>query len=261
MIDDMTKLADHRMVLATDLDGTFLGGSDDDRDHLYNWVKGRRDSVGLVFVTGRDPGFIADLCASGWVPWPDYVVGDVGTTIAHVDRAQGITPIGQLEADIASTWGDRGATVRARLAGHPGLTEQETSFRYRVSYDMDPELFDESAVEIVDQLGADALISDNRFFDVLPRGISKGPSLLRLIDHLGVARSRVLAAGDTLNDLSMLVAGTPAVAVGGAEQALLRALPIDGPIHRARAIGAAGIMEAITVFDLHPIAAPSTAKI
>jgi HAD superfamily hydrolase (TIGR01484 family) len=260
MADGMTHLADHRMVLATDLDGTFLGGSDEDRDQLYDWVQRRRDSVGLVFVTGRDPDFIADLCASGRVPWPDYVVGDVGTTIAHVAPGRGVTPIPELEADIASIWGDRGATVRQNLAGLPGLTVQETAFRYRVSYDMDPDRFDRSAIEIVEGLGADVLISDNRFFDVLPRGISKGPSLLRLIAHLGVDGSRVLAAGDTLNDLSMLVAGTPAVAVGGAEAALLQALPEEGQIHRARAIGAAGITEAIAVFDLHPAAEPIRAE-
>jgi hydroxymethylpyrimidine pyrophosphatase-like HAD family hydrolase len=130
---------------------------------------------------------------------------------------------------------------------------QDTAFRYRVSYDMDPHVFDSGAVQVVEDLGADVLISDNRFFDVLPRGISKGPSLLKLIDHLGVPRNSVLAAGDTLNDLSMLVAGTPAVAVGGAEDALLSALPADAPhIHRAKAVGAAGILEAIAAFDLHP---------
>lgn len=248
----MTRLDDRHMVLATDLDGTFLGGSDADRDRLYDWLRQFRDSVGLVFVTGRDPDFIADLCRPGRVPWPDYVVGDVGTTIAHVDPTNGIQPIPSLEADIAATWGDRGEDVRTRLDGHAGLSLQPTAFRYRVSYDMDPALFDASAVGIVEAMGADVLISDNRFFDVLPRGISKGPSLLRLIAHLGVSPSRTLAAGDTLNDLSMLVAGTPAVAVGGSETALLDALPQGGTIHRAEAIGAAGILEAIRVFDLHP---------
>ena len=255
MTKDNLNLANRRMVLATDLDGTFLGGSDADRDHLYRWISDRRDTVGLVFVTGRDPEFIADLCAPGRVPWPDYVVGDVGTTIARVDPDKGITPIPPLEADIAAIWADRGPTVRARLAEHPGLTLQDTPFRYRVSYDMDAERFDASAMDIISDLGADALISDNRFFDVLPRGISKGPSLLKLIDHLGVARSRVLAAGDTLNDLSMLIAGTPAVAVGGAEAPLLEALPTRKTIHRADALGAAGILEAIEVFGLHPAAA------
>lgn len=253
MTDDMKKLADHRMVLATDLDGTFLGGSDADRDALYDWLQQHRDTVGLIFVTGRDPEFIADLCASGRVPTPDYVVGDVGTTIAHVSKSDGIVPIVPLETDIAAAWGDRGAGIRARLDGHPGLKVQPTQFRYRISYDMDPEHFDPEALEIIEALGADSLMSDNRFLDILPRGISKGPSLLRLVDHLGVDRSRILAAGDTLNDLSMLVAGTPAVAVGGAEDALLQTLPVSQLIHRATAVGAAGIVEAIEVFDLHPL--------
>lgn len=253
MTENMTHLANRRMVLATDLDGTFLGGSDTDRDTLYDWVRAHRETVGLIFVTGRDPEFIADLCGSGRVPWPEYVVGDVGTTIAHVDKKTGITPIPTLEADIAARWSDLGPVVRKRLHGHPGLTVQETAFRYRVSYDMDPTQFDDSALDIVADLGADTILSDNRYFDVLPRGISKGPSLLRLIDFLKVDPSRVLAAGDTLNDLSMLVAGTPAVAVGGAEQALLAKLPDAPHIHRAKAIGAMGILEAIAAFDLHPV--------
>ncbi len=252
MTDNMTQLADRRMVLATDLDGTFLGGSDADRDHLYEWVEQNRRTIGLIFVTGRDPKFIQDLCGAGRIPWPDYVVGDVGTTIAHVDPSTGLTPIASLEADITAAWNDLGPKVRAKLDGHAGLRLQPTEFRYRVSYYMQPDEFDDSAVQIVESLGADVLISDNLYFDVLPRGISKGPSLLRLIDHLGVDASRVLAAGDTLNDLSMLIAGTPAVAVGGSEADLLRALPPSDRIHRAKAIGAAGILEAISAFDLHP---------
>ena len=244
-------MASRRMVLATDLDGTFLGGTDADRDRLYAWIEAHRDSVGLVFVSGRDPEFIESICSDGRVPWPEYVVGDVGTTIARmVDRK--VTPIPTLEEEIARTWGEMGAQVRAALDGHPGLTLQPTNFRYRVSYDLDADAFDDSARQIIADMGADTLISDNRYFDVLPRGISKGPSLLRLVAHLGVDQDKVLTAGDTLNDLSMLVAGTPAVAVGGAEQPLLDVLPHAPHIYRAEAIGAAGILEAIAHFDLHP---------
>lgn len=105
MTIDLTKLAHTRMVLATDLDGTFLGGSDADRDRLYDWLRAHAQTVGLVFVTGRDPAFIADLCGAGRMPWPSYVVGDVGTTIAHVDSRRRITPIPALEQDIATLWG------------------------------------------------------------------------------------------------------------------------------------------------------------
>ncbi|MCA0960980.1 HAD-IIB family hydrolase [Salipiger bermudensis] len=244
-------IAGCRFVLATDLDGTFLGGSEEDRATLYKWIEDNRDTVGLIFVTGRDPKFIGELCGGG-VPWPEYVVGDVGTTIARVDEGK-IHPIEPLEVEIADTWGNAGETVRSALDGHPGLTLQPTEFRYRVSYDLDAENFDDSAHGIVREMGHDTLVSDNRYFDVLPRGISKGPSLRRLVTHLGIEESRVLAAGDTLNDLSMLECGLQAVAVGGSEQALLDRVSRLPHVHTAEAIGAAGILEAVEAFNLHPL--------
>lgn len=249
-IFSLPDIAGRRFVLATDLDGTFLGGTTEDRARLYGWIEDNRDTIGLIFVTGRDPKFIRELCEGG-VPWPEYVIGDVGTTIARMEEGGRIAPIPALEEDIASRWKDSGDRVREVLADAPGLTLQPTEFRYRVSYDYDPEAFDATAVTMVEDLGLDVLISDNRFFDVLPHGVSKGPSLKRLVAHLGLAPDRVLAAGDTLNDLSMLECGLPAVAVGGAEQALIdRVAPLPH-VHVAEAIGAAGILEAVARLEMH----------
>lgn len=239
-------------VLATDLDGTFLGGDETDRRTLYDWIEANRATIGLIFVTGRDPDFIRELCADG-VPWPDFAIGDVGTTIARVTAAQTLEPITALEAHIAARWGDAGSRVRSALDGRSGLTLQPTAFRYRVSYDLDPARFDRAAIDVVRKLGLDYLISDDRYFDVLPRGVSKGPSLRRFIAHHDIAPGRVLAAGDTMNDFSMLASGLKAVAVGGAERSLLDALPDDPNIYHAAAVGAAGITEAIAHFDLHPL--------
>jgi HAD superfamily hydrolase (TIGR01484 family) len=247
----MRDAGNWEFVLATDLDGTFLGGSEAERRALYDWIEARRDSVGLIFVTGRDPEFIVSLTRGTPIPTPDYVVGDVGTTIAHVVDGH-VEPIPELEAEIAATWGDAGAAVRAALDGVAGLTLQPTAFRYRVSYDLDPAALDPAARERVEAMGHDVLISADRYFDVLPRGVSKGPSLRRLVRHLGIPEPRVLAAGDTLNDLSMLACGLPAVAVGNSEAPLLEALPDAPHIHRANAHGAAGIVEAIAEFQLHP---------
>lgn len=241
-----TTIRGWQFVLATDLDGTFLGGTEADRAALYRAIEARRDRMGLIFVTGRDPGFIEGLCRGGFVPWPDYVVGDVGTTIATMLDGR-VTPMADLERPIAEAWGDRGADVRAALSAARGLTLQPTEFRYRVSYDYDPALYDGTGERIVAEMGLDALISADIFFDVLPKGVSKGPSLLRLVDHLGVDPARVLAAGDTLNDLSMLACGLPAVAVGGSEPALIERVAPLKHVHKARAIGAAGIAEAMAL--------------
>ncbi|MGR3365576.1 MAG: HAD-IIB family hydrolase [Maritimibacter harenae] len=244
-------LADRHFTLATDLDGTFLGGTEAERRALYDWIEANRDTVGLIFVTGRDPQFIGEMCAAGTLPWPEYVVGDVGTTIAEV-TGDTISPIEALEADIATRWGDNGDQVRARLEGAPGLTLQPTAFRYRVSYDLDPASFDHAAKAHVEEMELDWLISDNRYFDVLPKGVSKGPSIRRLVDHLGMDEKRVLVAGDTLNDLSMLECGLPAVAVGNSEPDLVARVAHLPQVHHATAHGAAGILEAIRAFDLHP---------
>lgn len=246
-------LSTRKFVLATDLDGTFLGGSEDDRHRLYNWIEDNRETVGLIFVTGRDPKFIGTLCRDHGVPWPDYAVGDVGTTIAVVSPETGVSPIAELEEQISARWGNAGERVRARLEGHPGLTLQPTEFRYRVSYDIDGGSFDASAWDIVLEMGFQPLISDNRFFDVLPDGVSKGPSLRLLVEHLSIRPERVLCAGDTLNDLSMLECGLPAVAVGNSEPALIERVAHLEHLHMARGHGAAGILEAIRAFGLHDL--------
>ena len=246
-------IAARRMTLATDLDGTFLGGTEAERKALYDWIEANRDTVGLIFVTGRDPEFIMEMCREQGLPWPEYVVGDVGTTIAHVRDDGHVEPIPALEHDIAEIWQDAGARVRDALKDHPGLSLQPTAFRYRVSYDLNPAEFDESAKAAVEDMGFDWLISDNRYFDVLPKGISKGPSLKRLVAHLQIPQERVLAAGDTLNDLSMLMSGLKAVAVGNSETALKQRLDGCETVYHAKAFGAAGILEAIDAFDLHDI--------
>lgn len=245
-------IAAKKFVLATDLDGTFLGGSEDQRAGLYNWIAANRTQVGLIFVTGRDPGFIHQLTRAQTVPRPDYVIADVGTTIAQVDHQHHVNPIAELEDAIAKAWGDAGSKAQFALSGTPGLKLQSTLFRYRLSYDMDPGRFDPAVIDKVAALGLDAILSDNRFFDVLPKGVSKGPSLLRLLTHLNIDKRRVLVAGDTMNDLSMLTMGLPAVAVGGSEPSLITHVQDLDHVHKAQGVGAAGIAEAILHHNLFP---------
>jgi len=231
-----------RLVLATDLDGTFLGGPEESRLELYRWIEDNRDAVALIFVTGRDLPFIRDLVATTPVPQPDFVIGDVGTTIAG---GADIVPMEELEAPIAEIWGDAGPRMQALMEGTPGLTLQPTPFRYRLSYFYDPASPPLEAKEKVEAEGFDCLMSADLYFDILPRGISKGPTLIRLVEHLGLAPEAVLVAGDTLNDLSLFQTGFAGVAVGNSEPAL-RARLADLPNTRlSEHPGAAGILDAL----------------
>lgn len=237
------------LVIATELDGTFLGGDETARKGLYKFIEANRNKIGLIFVSDRDPQFVRDITRKEGVPRPDFVIGDVGTTIAAFDANNFVAPIKELEEEISDAWNDASMRVQSALRGAPGLKLQSTSFRFRVCYDLDPDTFDPKALEIVSDLGFDPIISSNQYFDVLPKGVTKGSSLLRLLTHLEVDNRRCLVAGNTLNDLSMLELGLPTVAVGNSEPALMERLAGLDHVHFAKGAGAAGIGEAIIAFD------------
>lgn len=232
------------LILATDLDGTFLGGSDTQRRVLYDWLNASDDHL-LIFVTGRDIAFIRDLAALPGMPRPHYIVGDIGTSVFDGSTFE---PIAEVEAPIAALWNDSAARVASLLDHEPALRLQDTPFRHRRSYYYDPEALSSDMLRKVEEAGYDWILSDNRFFDVLPRGVSKGPTLLRLLEHLGLPRDRVLVAGDTLNDLSLFETRLKGVAVGNAEAALLERIRDFPEVYRSPEPGAAGIWDALNHF-------------
>ncbi|MCB9664326.1 MAG: HAD hydrolase family protein [Alphaproteobacteria bacterium] len=230
-------------VLATDLDGTFLGGSDHDRAELYARFRGERPGWRLVFVTGRDLPFVQGLVETGLVPAPDFVIGDVGTTVVDA----GFAPVDAVQDAIASLWGARSAEVMAMLADEPGLRLQPGDWlgRRRVSYYYEPAQLRDSTLRKVEEAGLDWVTSADVFFDVLPPGVSKGPTLRRLVEHQGWDAGRVLAAGDTLNDRTLLLEGFPAVAVGNSEDELQRLVTGVPHVFQASRQGTGGILEAL----------------
>jgi HAD superfamily hydrolase (TIGR01484 family) len=233
-------------VLATDLDGTFLGGTARAREALTKHFRDDPDRR-LLFVTGRSSRSVTELVAAGTLPRPDAMICDVGTFVANADG----TPYeGEVMDDLRATWADRSDAVRNAFADLRGLRLQEYFGPHRVSFYYDDATSLPEAHARAEALGCDGLASDNRFFDVLPRGVNKGSTLMRLMQQWQMPTESVLVAGDTLNDLAMLVSGYPAVAVGNAESALLSKLPESASIVRAKAHGCEGIVEALRHFGV-----------
>lgn len=237
-------MSEPTLVLATDLDGTFLGGEAEHRRALYRHVSSRQDVL-LIFVTGRDIDFVRELIAQPDMPRPRYIIGDVGTSVFD---GHTLAPVAELETQIAAAWNDAGERVKAMLAGESGIVLQDTPFRHRVSYDYDPASLSPRSVAKIEAAGFDCLLSADRFLDVLPRGISKGVTLKRLVERLAVDPDLVLVAGDTMNDLSLFQTGFKGVAVGNSEPRLAKAVQRMANVHSSRLPGAAGIADAIHHF-------------
>ena len=58
--------------------------------------------------------------------------------------------------------------------------------------------------------------SAEQYYEILPRGASKGALLLRLAEMLGISRGKTVAIGDNHNDVSMIRAARLGVAVANA---------------------------------------------
>ena len=239
---------DPELVLVTDLDGTLLGGSLAWRRRFYAWLARERQRVLHVFCTGRDLQSIARLLAtddSHGLAAPHLVIGDVGCTVACGISLALVPPAME---PIEARWAGKSELLAQLLVNVPGLSPQPISVDRRLAFSYDPESFDSALIASIEAHGVDCLISDDRYFDVLPAGVNKGSTLLALLDWLQVDRQRVVTAGDSLNDLAMFQTGLASVMVGNAEPALLRRLPDLPHTYLAKGQGCEGIVEGLVHF-------------
>jgi hydroxymethylpyrimidine pyrophosphatase-like HAD family hydrolase len=227
---------------ATDLDGTFLGGPAAARRRLYSILREAPDAV-VVFVTGRGLDSVRPLLEDAEIPDPQFIIADVGATIVH---GKTLDPVAEVQDPIERRW-PGAERVRQRVSAFPGLVYQDVPQERRCSFFAENGHIPDDLVEVVAaDLGCDVLLSAGIYLDVLPSGVSKGTSLLALLEHEGLDRERVVVAGDTLNDLSLFGCGLKGVVVGGAEDALCqRVREIGGRCYIAEAEGGGGIIEGL----------------
>ncbi|WP_277374206.1 glucosylglycerol-phosphate synthase [Pseudomonas sp. AA-38] len=241
------------MLLATDLDGTFLAGDPEDRLSLYQTIAAHPE-IKLAYVTGRSLEAVLPLLADPTLPQPDYIIADVGATLVHGDS---LHPIQPLQSAVDARW--PGETQVASAIEAFGLERQDVPQARRCSYFCTPEQAANPELrKVADELGCDLLYSAELYLDFLPKGVNKGSSLQALADWLELDHDQVLAAGDTLNDLSMLSASFHGVCVGQSESALLEATRSHSRTLHANRPGCGGILEAFAHFGFlgeHGIAA------
>jgi len=231
-----------QMLLATDLDGTFLAGDPADRLKLYQLIT-RHPDIQLAFVTGRGLEAVMPFLDDPTLPIPDYVICDVGATVVD-NRNQLVSAI---QGEIDAGWpGEH--TVAQALAHLPGLTRQDVPQRGRCSYYCAPEAITEELRAAVEALGCELRYTKNQYLDILPRGVHKGATLRRLVDHLGIHPDTVLVAGDTEHDIGMFRQGYKSVCVGPSDDLLRQSTRHLGHLLHAQRPGCGGILEAMAHF-------------
>ena len=228
------------MILATDLDGTFLGGSEEAKHKLYKFLEAR-DDIRLIFVTGRGKETVIPLLSDPTIPQPDYLICDVGATVVDGDTLE---PVDPLQAEISQKWPGTRAVIEA-LEDFDFLERQDVPQERRSSYYTERSDIDGELREAVDKLECEILFSADRYLDVLPAGVTKGNTLQQLAELKGYDVDDIFVAGDTLNDLSLFTHGFRGVVVGNAEDQLVDEVGHESHVYLAEEDGAGGILEAL----------------
>ena len=229
-------------LVSSDVDGTLLG---DQRalDAFSHWLEQRRDSIRLVYNSGRSVDSLRQSVSSTTLPEPDAYIGNVGTEIEICAHDRGLDDWPSLKG----RWDPD--DVRAALEGFPSLEPQPDIFQspFKVSYFV----FDATSEELdgwqaaLDQraLAVQLVYSSERDLDVLPQGVNKGSAAAHLADYWRIPSDRVIVCGDSGNDLSMFAQGFYGVVVGNAlpELAVLK----SSRVYHAQQEFAAGVAEGL----------------
>ncbi|MCD2137315.1 HAD-IIB family hydrolase [Salinicoccus halitifaciens] len=228
-----------RHLLATDLDGTFVG----DRTGLKNLLshyETLKELTSLAYITGRHRDSAAKLIYEESLPIPDLLITDVGTAIyAGSDFSEDE----EWKRKMTAEWYPD--EILKAASNIPGLTCQNLPDKKRVSFYSDgPRPAKALEVKLLKrQIPHTFIFSSNRDVDILPRGGGKGEALKFSINKYVEKDASILVAGDSGNDLDMLTAGYPAVIVSNARKELAEVKEND-KLFRASYPHAHGILEA-----------------
>ncbi|MCK9174869.1 MAG: HAD-IIB family hydrolase [Desulforhopalus sp.] len=223
----------NKLLLCTDMDRTVIPNGRQP-EHPDARPRFRQlcalEGLRLVYVTGRHRQLVQEAIASWQLPQPDYAITDVGTKIYHLVQGEWREML-PWQKQIASDWrGKSHDELQQALQFCPELVLQERSRQndFKLSYYLPlsanrKKIF--TAVENqLTQLGVDASLiwsidepEQIGLLDVLPRHATKLHAIEFLQHHLGYEHHEVIFAGDSGNDLPVLVSPIQSVLVASAE--------------------------------------------
>jgi sucrose-6F-phosphate phosphohydrolase len=223
-----------RLLICTDLDRTLIpnGPQPASPGSLARFTAlVSRPEVELTYVSGRHSDLIEEAIVEHGLPVPDFVIGDVGTTIYHVGDEHDWTSQHRWEGIIGPDWcGRNHADLERLLADLPELRLQEADKqnRFKLSYYVELH-HDQDQVEsvILERMQRAGLrtrliwsIDDPDgigLLDILPESASKFHAIEALMEQQGYTFRNTVFCGDSGNDLEVMVSPLQAVVVANAE--------------------------------------------
>jgi sucrose-6F-phosphate phosphohydrolase len=223
----------NRFLLCTDLDRTLIpNGAQPEsplaRKRFEQLV--RREEILLVYVSGRHRALIEQAIAEYELPQPDFAIADVGTTIYQV-APSGWSHWQEWDMQIAPDWkGMSTDELYDWLSVFPSLRLQEKekqnlhklSFYVPLSTEVEDLSRDVQARLLLAGIKANLVWSIDEeagtgLLDVLPASANKLQAIRFLMRQKGFGLDNTIFAGDSGNDLDVLLSDIPSVLVANAD--------------------------------------------
>lgn len=223
------------ILLCSDLDRTLIPNGNQPESPAARPLFKRLSRSGLIqlaYVSGRDRQLVEEAIRDYYLPQPDFVIGDVGTTLYRLENGEwnlNRAWVEQIGADWIGYEHDDIVALLSTLEEESKLTLQPDTKqgRYKVSYFTEPQenarQLSDAISEILDEKGIRTNLiwsldeAENKgLLDILPAGANKVSAIKFLVEFKKISKDQVIFAGDSGNDMDALTSGLPAILVGNA---------------------------------------------
>jgi HAD superfamily hydrolase (TIGR01484 family) len=229
-----------KLLICTDLDRTLLPNGTQPESPEARTIFTRlvsRPEVCLVYVSGRNLALVQDAIQEYGLPAPHWIVGDVGSTMYKFegDRWKSWQSWTQ---QIAGDWRGFNAIDLEPLfsdlaeISHLVLQEPNQQSRFKLSYYLPLDIEKDALQQYIklrleeQNIAASLIYSVDEakeigLLDILPARATKLHAVEFLMGQLNFDDGNTVFAGDSGNDLPMLISAVPSVLVANAPEDII----------------------------------------
>ena len=248
---------DKRRMLASGVGGILKGSSQEAIRRLHKRIRQVRDSVILVYSTGRAlPDILEDLDENNLLQ-PDYIISSSGT---EIHRLPGEYPQDEWFQYIRPGF-KREEILRSLADQYPQLEYQPDVYQtaLKISYqlkDAKSEELDGLKMALLEaEMPAKLVYSSDLYLDIIPERAGTGTALKFLVDSLVLMPNQVFVAGNSGNDVGFFQYGFRGIVVANASHELKEEVELRAYFsHRSFA---AGLLEGLEHYRFFESAAPA----
>ncbi|WP_017293404.1 HAD-IIB family hydrolase [Geminocystis herdmanii] len=224
----------NKLLICTDLDRTLIPNGDAPESpqarNLFTQLV-TQSHVTLAYVTGRDKSLVQNAIEQYQLPFPNFVIADVGSTIYTLENSQWLR-LKDWDNHIGKDWQHKNYADLISLftdIKQCQLQEKEKQGLHKLSYYISLDIDIENIINKISLILENANLKSNLIWsideekkigllDILPQSSNKFRSIEYLMKNKDFTLENTVFSGDSGNDLDVLISPIKSILVANAHQ-------------------------------------------